>query len=59
MRYTVLFLFFNSYDATKNNPWSRKGGIISKLQNDINIPDENNSLMIRGNMKEVLLAKAY
>ena len=29
-----------------------------KLQNDINIPDGNNSLMISGVMKKVLLAKA-
>ena len=29
-----------------------------KLQNDINIPDRNNSLMIWGILKDVLLAKA-
>ena len=42
----------------KNHPWDGKGGIISKLQNYINIPDGNNSTVIRGVMKEVLLAKA-
>ena len=42
----------------KKDPWGGKGGIILKLQNDNNISDGNNSLMIRGIMKEVLLAKA-
>ena len=30
MRYTVVFLFSNKYDATKNHPWGGKGGIVSK-----------------------------
>ena len=42
----------------KKNTWGGKGGIILKLQNDNNISDGNNSSMIRGIMKEVLLAKA-
>ena len=42
----------------KNYPWSGKGDIISKPQNDINITDKNNTSMIRGILKEVLLAKA-
>ena len=58
MRNTVGFVFFNKYDATKNYPWGGKGGIISKLQNDINILDGNNSSMIRGIMNEVSLVKA-
>ena len=58
VRYTVEFVFFNKYDATKKDPWGGKGGIILKLQNDNNISDGNNSSMIRGIMKEVLLAKA-
>ena len=58
VRCTVGFVFLNKYDATKNNPWGEKGDIISKLRNDINIPDGNNSLMICRIMKEVLLAKA-
>ena len=58
VRYTVGFFFSNKYDATKNNPWGRKGGIILKLRYDINITNGNNSLMIFGVMEEVLLAKA-
>ena len=54
----LLDFFLNKYDATKNHPWGVKGGIISKLRNDINIPDGNRSSTIRGIMKEVLLAKA-
>ena len=42
----------------KTDPWGGKVGIILKLQNDNNISDGNNSSMIRGIMKEVLLAKA-
>ena len=57
MSYTVGFVFSNKYNATKNNPWGGKIGIISKLRNDINIPDGNNSLIICGIMKEVLLTK--
>ena len=48
----------NKYDAAENNPWGVKGGIFSKLRNDIIISDANNSLMICRIMKEVLLAKA-
>ena len=48
VRYTVGFFFSNKYDANKNNPWGRKGGIISNLRNDINITNRNNSLMILG-----------
>ena len=58
MKYTVGFVFLNKYDATKNHPWGGKGGIILKLGNDIHIPEENNSSMIRGILKEVLLEKA-
>ena len=35
-----------------------KGGMISKLRNDINIPDGNNISVICRIMKEVLLVKA-
>ena len=58
MRYTVEFAFLNKHDATKKDPWGGKGGIILKLRNDNNISDGNNSLIIRGIMNEVLLAKA-
>ena len=58
VRYSVGFLFSDKYDATKNHPWGGKGGIILKLQNNINIPDGTRSSMIRGIMKEVLFAKA-
>ena len=58
MRCTVGFVFLNKYDATENNPLGGKGGIILKLQNDINIYDGNNGSMILGIMKEVLLARA-
>ena len=58
VRCTVEFVFFDKYDATEKDPWGGKGGIILKLQNDNNISDGNNSSMIRGIMKEVLLAKA-
>ena len=58
MRYTVGFVFSNKYDATKNHPWCGKVGIISKLRNDINPLDGNNSLMIHRTMKEVLLVEA-
>ena len=58
MRYTVGFSFLNKYDATKNHPWSGKGGIILKLWNYINITNGNNTLMICGIMKDVLLAKS-
>ena len=58
VRYTVEFVFLNRYDATENDPWGGKGGIILKLRNDNNISNGNNSSMIRGIMKEVLLAKA-
>ena len=39
-RYTV---FLNKRDATKIHTWGGKGGIISELRNEINIPDRNNS----------------
>ena len=58
VRYTVGFIFSKKYDATKNHSWGGKGGIISKLRNYITIPDGNNSSVICGIMKEVLLAKA-
>ena len=58
MRYTVEFVFLNKYDATEKDPWGGKGGIVLKLQNDNNISDGNISSMIRGILKEVLLAKA-
>ena len=58
MRYTVEFVFLNKYDATEKDTWGGKGGIILKLRNDNNIYDGNNSSMIRGIVKEVLLAKA-
>ena len=58
VRYTVEFIFFNKYCATKKYPWGGKGGIGLKLRNDNNISDGNNSSMIRMIMKEVLLAKA-
>ena len=54
--YAVGFFFLNKNDATKKHPWGGKGGIISKIKNDINISDGNNSLKIRGIMTEVLLA---
>ena len=57
MRYTIEFGFLNKYDATEKDPWGGKSGIILKLQNDNNISDGNNSSIIRGIMKEVLLAK--
>ena len=48
----ILFIFiFNKYDATKKYPWGGKCGIILKLQNDISIPDRNNSSEIRGIMR--------
>ena len=55
VRYTIEFFFFN---ATEEYPWGGKVGIILKLQNDNNISDGNNSSIIHGIMKEVLLAKA-
>ena len=55
--FTVGFDFWNKYNATKNHPWGGKGGTISKLRNDINIPDGTHSSMISGIMKEVFLAK--
>ena len=58
VRYTVGFFFFNKYDATEKHTWGGKSGIILKLRNDINIPNQNNSSVIFGIMKEVLLAKA-
>ena len=58
MRYTVEFVFLNKYDATENDPWGGKDGIILKLQNDNNISDGNNSSMIRVIMKEVFLEKS-
>ena len=58
MRCTIEFVFLNKYDATENDPWGGKGGIVLKLRNDNNISDGNNSSMICGIMKEVLLAKA-
>ena len=54
MRYTIGFFLLNKYNSTKNHPWGGKGGVILKLQSDINIPDGNNSLIIHGIMKEVL-----
>ena len=56
--YTAGFVFPNKYDTTEKHPLGGKGGLILKLRNYINIPDENNSLIIRGIVKEVLLAKA-
>ena len=58
VRYTVIFLFLNKYDATKKNPWGGEDGIILKLRNDINISNENNSSLICGIMREILSAKA-
>ena len=58
VRYAVGFLFSNKYDTIEKHPWGGKGGIVSKLRNDINIPDGKNSLIICGIMKEVLLEKA-
>ena len=58
VRYTVEFVFLNKYDGTKKDPWGEKTGIILMLQNENNISDGNNSLMICGIMREVLLAKA-
>ena len=58
VRYTVEFVFLNKYDATEKDTWVGKGRIILKLRNDNNISDGNNSSMIYGIMKEVLLAKA-
>ena len=49
--------FLNKYNATEKHPWGGKGGIILKLWTDIHIPDGNNSSMIHGIIKEVLLAK--
>ena len=43
----------------KRHPWGVKDGIISKLQNNINILDGNNSLTICESMQEVFLGKAY
>ena len=57
VRYTVGFVFLNKYYATENHHWGGKFGIILKLGNDIHIPDENNSSMICGILKEVLLKK--
>ena len=48
VRYTLGFVFSNKYDTNKKHPWGGKGRIILKLQNDINIPDENNSSIICG-----------
>ena len=39
VRYTVRFVFFNKYDGTEKNTWGGKGGIISKIRNDINISE--------------------
>ena len=58
VRYTIVFVFLYKYDETKKHPWGEKYGIISKLRNDINIPDGDNISMIHGIMKEVLLAVA-
>ena len=58
VRYTVGFFLLNKYYATKKHPWGGKGGIISKLRDDINLPDVNNISMIHRIMKEVLSAKA-
>ena len=57
VRYNIKFVFLNKYDGTEKDPWGGKGGIILKLRNDNNISDGNNSSMIRGIVKEVLLAK--
>ena len=57
VKYTFGFFFSNKYYATKKHPWDGKCGIILKIQNNINIPDGNNSLIIRRIMKEVLLEK--
>ena len=57
VRYTVGFVFSNRYYSTEKHTWGGKGGIILKIQNDINIPNGNNSSVIRGIMKEVLLEK--
>ena len=58
VRYTDGFSFLNKYDSIEKHPWGGKGGIISKLRNDINIPNGNNSSMICRIINEVLLAKA-
>ena len=52
------FYFLNKHHATKKYTWGGKGGILLKLWNDIDIPDGNICSMIRGIMKEVLLAKS-
>ena len=53
----LLDFFFDKYDATENHTWGGKDSIILNLRNDINISDGNNISMIRGIMKEFLLAK--
>ena len=58
VRYTVGFFFSNKYDTTKKHPWGGEGGIILKLRNDIDIPNGNNSLIIHGIIKELLLSRA-
>ena len=58
VRYTVEFFSLNKYDATKNNLWDGKDGIISKVQNGIITQNGKTIMTICGIMKEVLLAKA-
>ena len=55
--FSVEFVFSNKHDATKNNPWGGRRGILSKLWNDVNINGGNNSSMLRGITKKVSLAK--
>ena len=58
VRCNVGFVFSNKYCATEKHPWGGKSDIISKIRNDVNIPNGNNSYMILCIMKFLLLAKA-
>jgi hypothetical protein len=59
-RHAIIYKFRTSYNEapdTDATPWGGKGGIISRIKKDLEIPRGTDSSMIRNTLDEYLMAK--